>query len=467
MILYLFNTHTIVAEEPDDVALGWLDRVQASFTMYKPGYRFMAAFKHGKWDGKEFLGELLVTKSGTRVLKFGRGMRKDLYRVLKIVTGDQFDIVDNREPRFVLDPDIYDDEVLRWYQREAIVAAVERYSGLIVLPTGAGKTEVAVNLVSYAGNPKTLFLVNEKDLVDNALERFEKYNIPVRRFDVTDESPTTVQVSTVQKVHYYHKKYQDSMQEFYDGIDCVIVDEAHHAKSPSYQQVLSGFKTPHIYGLTATPEETTKHETVSVISNVGPIIYRKTLADLAKGTTAILVSGEVEMKNMVIDPIDDWKSYSDLYERGIVRNEFRNKTALEWVLNGYDEHFTLIFVSRVEHGENLSKLTGGKIPFVYGNTPERHKWIQDMRDGKINAFITTVMKEGVDIPRLTRIVNLEGGASPRPVTQKAGRAVRKFEGKEGFHVLDFYDRGERIFENHAKARLKQYKILGFDIKMTI
>lgn len=467
MILYLFDNSILVVEEPHDQKEAFLTKLQQKFTVFKPGYRFSAAYKKGHWDGKEFIGEALLTKDGSAALKFGRGLRRHIYKELKLLTSGDFDVVDRRTPRFMVDPDVYDDENLRWYQREAVIAAIEKISGLIVLPTGAGKTEVAINLISYAGNPRTLFLVSSKDLVKQTIDRYTKYNISARRFDIADESDTTLEVSTIQKIYYYHKKYHEELTSVYDRFDCVIVDEAHHAKSVSYQKVLAAMKTPHIYGLTATPEETTKYEQLTLFSNIGPIIYEKTLVDLSKGATKILVSGEVELRNSPIDIIKDADSYVDHYYKGIVQNDYRNKSAVQWVMNDFEKNFTLIFVSRKEHGERIEKLSNGKIPFISGETSGRDEWIDKIRNGEIHALVTTVMKEGVDIPRITRIVNLEGGLSPRPVIQKAGRATRKFEGKQSFILLDFDDRGDRILENHAKARKKQYQAMGFEIRRSM
>lgn len=467
MIMYLFDTSVLVVEEQKDRHTGALNQLQQKFTVFKPGYKFSAAYRKGHWDGKEFIGEALLTKSGEAALKFGRGLRRPIYKELKLITDGDFDLIDKRQPRFMIDPDVYDDEVLRWYQKEAVVAAVEKISGLIVLPTGSGKTEVATNLVSYTSNPRTLFLVSSKDLVTQTVNRYTKYNIPARPFDVSDDSDTVVEVATIQKVYYYHKKYLRALQQTYDRFDCIIVDEAHHAKSPSYQAVLSAIKTPHIYGLTATPQETTKHEQLTLFSNIGPIIYEKTLAELSKGDVKILVSGEVEMRNAVIDPIKDADNYVEHYYKGIVENDSRNKAAVRWVMNDFEKNFTLIFVSRKDHGERIEKLSNGAIPFISGETSDRDVWIEKIRSGEIHALVTTVMKEGVDIPRITRIVNLEGGLSPRPVIQKAGRATRMFEDKQSFILLDFYDSGDRILENHAKARAKQYKLLGFEVKRSV
>lgn len=464
MILYLFDSSILVVEEPNDRIEATLQKLQEKFTVYQPGYRFSAAYRKGHWDGKTFIGEALLTKDGSAALKFGRGLRREIYQELKKLTDGAFDLIDRRTPRLLLDPDLYDDEVLRWYQKEAIVTAVERLSGLIVLPTGAGKTEVATNLTAYTGNPRTLFLVNSKDLLQQTIDRYVKYNVPARLFDISDESDTVVEVSTIQKVYYYHKKYADEMKPIYDRYDCVIVDEAHHAKSASYQNVLSAIKTPHIYGLTATPQETTKYEQLSLFLNIGPIVYEKTLAELSKGDVKILVSGEVEIRDFLIDEIEGAANYSEHYYKGLVLNDRRNQLAVDWVLEDFEENFTLVFVSRKEHGERIQELSNGQIPFISGETADRDEWIEKLRSGKLHALVTTVMKEGVDIPRITRVVNLEGGLSPRPVIQKAGRATRRFEGKSSFTILDFLDRGDRIFENHAKARLKQYHALGFEVR---
>jgi superfamily II DNA or RNA helicase len=79
-----------------------------------------------------------------------------------------------------------------------------------------------------------------------------------------------------------------------------------------------------------------------------------------------------------------------------------------------------------------------------------------VNSGKIPGFISTVSKEGLDIPNLTCIINAGGGKAPHNVIQTIGRGVR-----QGIHpyclYFDFNDLQNRNLTAHTRARMKALK----------
>lgn len=176
-------------------------------------------------------------------------------------------------------------------------------------------------------------------------------------------------------------------------------------------------------------------------------------------------------QNMETVNISGLKDYQQVYENGIVRNEYRNKLIAKITEMCYNEgKGILIIINRIEHGETLSRLMDIlSIPhmFLHGEIEdaEREAKLRSMREGELKVMIaTSIMDEGVDISGIDVLIQGAGGKSLRQTVQRVGRAIRKKKGKENkAQVFDFYDRTHDYLFKHSKARIKIYEEENFDI----
>jgi superfamily II DNA or RNA helicase len=125
-------------------------------------------------------------------------------------------------------------------------------------------------------------------------------------------------------------------------------------------------------------------------------------------------------------------------------------------------------VERIEHGERLLELLDVKAPgaftFLQGSTEE------DVREGEKKAFelkermgvvATRVWSEGVNIRSVDVIVNAVGGVSEIATLQRAGRGMRRVEGKDEVLIVDFLDRNHRWVADHSMSRICTYSEAGW------
>ena len=202
-----------------------------------------------------------------------------------------------------------------------------------------------------------------------------------------------------------------------------------------------------------------------------PTIYFSTIEHVLNDIEEELPNGEVEViKNEPVD-ISLNKNYMDSYDKGIVKNNYRNTVIAKIAEINYNKgRGVLIILNRIEHGDIISHMLdtlGISHAFVQGEmeVEEREKHFTDMKQGKLKVLISTsLMDEGVDISGIDALIMGAGGKSLRQVLQRIGRGLRyKDDGENKLYVYDFTDRVNDYLFAHYKQRREIYQEEEFDI----
>ena len=125
-------------------------------------------------------------------------------------------------------------------------------------------------------------------------------------------------------------------------------------------------------------------------------------------------------------------------------------------------NYTLVLTDRVKQMYYLQEKLGyGNV--IDGKTKKdiREKAIQDVRDGKEKVLFATygLAKEGLDIPRLDRLILASPHRDKATIIQAIGRIERKFEGKDKPICYDLVD-NLQYFKGMYKRRKSHYKKNG-------
>ena len=145
-------------------------------------------------------------------------------------------------------------------------------NGVVVLPTGAGKTWVALMAMALKQRSTlvvapTLDLVRQwYDVLSDALAK--PSGLWVAANDVQDITVTTYDSAFIH------------MERFGDKFGMLVFDECHHLPGPSYAQAARLSLAPFRLGLTATPERADDMDRVYP-DLIGPIVYRQDIVDLS------------------------------------------------------------------------------------------------------------------------------------------------------------------------------------------
>jgi len=448
IFLFIKNRYTQVTTSPTETRL-----VRDTLTFQVPNYQFSRAYREGRWDGKtSFLkGNLFPT-----------GLVGYLMRNLP--PGVRVKCFDLREkPDITIQPPCLLGIKLRPYQEQAVRKAVKAGRGIISAPPGAGKTEIALGIISSLSIPKTLYLVNTKELLYQTARRIKK------RLDITPAiigagkySLGKIIVASVASL----SRHLSEMRTLLSNVELMIIDECHHTPAKTWYKVALECPAYFRFGLSATPLLRSTVDNLKLVATTGGVIERLSISALAE-------EGYLILPHVLIIPVNSKLylpknlPYSEVYEHGIVHNSVRNRiiaqVAYKLASCGLP---TLVLVNRIQHGELLAEQLSA--PFITGSLPshEREDIISTFKRSTRKLLIaTSVFDEGVDIPEIQAMVLAGGGKSPTKCIQRVGRGMRPSEEQKYSIVIDFIDRSSPLLYKHSFLRYRLYKEEGFQVKV--
>ncbi|HVV52968.1 MAG TPA: DEAD/DEAH box helicase family protein, partial [Polyangia bacterium] len=353
----------------------------------------------------------------------------------------------------------------RPYQEEALAAwRAAKGRGVVVLPTGAGKTHVACLAIDDRRR-STLVLAPTLDLVRQWYDVLRAtFGVPVGVIGGGDYGVEALTVSTYDSA-YLH------MEHLGDKFGLLVFDECHHLPGPAYALAARAAVAPFRLGLTATPERADgRHAELDELC--GPIVYRKDIVDLSGGYLAPYetVRLTVELGPAERRAHDEARAiYRDFLARSGIRMSspsgwsdfiirasrsedgrrameayrrqreiaFAAPAKLDYVgllLDRHREDRVLLFTQ-----DNATAYTLARrflIPIITHETRVRERseilagLARGAEDGGYGAVVTSkVLNEGVDIPDANVAVVVSGSASVREHVQRLGRILRARAGK--------------------------------------
>ena len=347
------------------------------------------------------------------------------------------------------------------YQDKVCEKAYIRKNGIIVMPAGSGKTQTALELIARLGL-KTLWITHTIDLLNQSYNRAKTNFENVGLGKIANgriEIGTHITFATVQTLKSI------DLQEYADTWDCIIIDECHRvcgtpAKAGMFYKVINKLVARYKYGLTATPYRNIKGTEKAMFNLIG-----KTIIELDKNIIGDkIIPATIVKKDTNFHEIpeecqetDGTIKYTQLIT-ALSQDYNRNRMILE-ILNKCKNNYTLVLTDRIEQMYYLQKQIG------YGNVIDgkmkkdiREKAIQEVRDGKVKILFATygLAKEGLDIPRLDRLILASPHRDKATIIQSIGRIERKYENKTKPICYDLVD-PIQYFQNMYKSRKSYYK----------
>lgn len=349
---------------------------------------------------------------------------------------------------------------LRPYQQAALLAwdgAGRR--GLVVLPTGAGKTRVALAAIARTG-AKTLCLVPTRALLYQwraSLEEALALRVGVWGDGHRDREPVTVAT---------YEGAARAMDLLGSGFELLVVDEAHHLAGTAGEELLEMSSAPARLGLTATPPEAPALD--RLVSRIGPIVCEQRITDLTGTWLAplhrVVLRVQLEEDERKIwereratfrrfaDPFRDLHpaaGWADLVRAAMRSDEGRRAIAswraaremlayprqksrsLALLLDRHREVRSLVFVA-----DNRAAYAVARDHLVWPLTcevqkGERERALSLFKDGTIRALVSArVLNEGIDVPDAHIGIVLGSAQGAREHVQRAGRVLRPAPGKD-------------------------------------
>ena len=352
------------------------------------------------------------------------------------------------------------------YQLAALDAWEESsHRGSIVLPTGAGKTFVAIHAISRLAR-SALVVAPTIDLLHQWYARLvNAFHMDIGVYYGGEKNILPLTVTTY---HSAGDLVADHGQEF----KLIIFDEVHHLPAPSWGEAALMAPAPARLGLTATypDEQEQSNGRWRVDELVGPIVYSKRIEDLLGEQLAYYRTQRVRA-NLTPAERADYAIDHDLY-LGYVRAHHLQRThGAGWLrelmrLSTFDRHARRAFLARqrilrllagcegkLQALENLLREHAGEqiliftenntvayqiatrhlIPIISHETKaaERKQILEGFQSKQYQAIVTSrVLNEGVDVPEAKVAIVLGGSAGAREYIQRLGRVLRKVENRQ-------------------------------------
>ena len=345
---------------------------------------------------------------------------------------------------------------LRDYQQAALDAWIDsNRRGVLELPTGAGKTVIALAAIADAGTP-TLVVVPTIDLLDQWQRELEtEFDTAIGRLGGGEQRVEDVTVST------YDSAYLRA-DDLGDRFGLVVFDEVHHLGAEGYQDIARLLAAPDRLGLTATFERPDgAHEEIREL--VGPRVYQLNVDDLAGDHLAPYEIRRIEVELTPDERVEyddaqgtfvdyvrksniSFSSGSDYLQlvkrsgtdpaareallakqraRELMMNAANKRHQLARILDRHRDDRIIVFTAHTELVYRLSERF--LLPAITNETgaAERREILQRFREGTYSRIVAAnVLDEGVDVPDANVAVVLSGSGSEREFTQRLGRILR-------------------------------------------
>ncbi|WP_439623083.1 DEAD/DEAH box helicase family protein [Gemmata sp.] len=364
----------------------------------------------------------------------------------------------------------------REYQRAAVAAWAKTRRGVVVMPTGTGKTFMAFLCIEKVGRP-TLVVTPKIDLMVQWAQDLERsFGVAVGMVGAGEFNYQPLTVTTYDSA-YIH------LERWANRYGLVIFDECHHLPGASYMEAANAGLAPFRLGLTATPERADGGDQL-LPELVGPIVYRLDINDVAGEFLApyearqvfvdltpeeaesyrncreeyrrfvsernISMSGPDGFRRFLFEASKSPEGFKALRayreQKRIVQAAEAKFKLLEDLLRKHATDRTLIFTADNATVYQIARTF--LIPAMTNQTKpkERKAILEKLHSGAYTAVVTCqVLNEGVDVPAAGVGIVLGGTGSATENVQRLGRILRKHGDKQAI-----------LYEVIAKGTTEEY-----------
>jgi superfamily II DNA or RNA helicase len=406
---------------------------------------------------------------------------------------------------------LHDEREPHAYQTEALKAWQDADCwGSVVLPTGAGKTFLALRAITQT-NVSALVVVPTIDLLHQWYARLENaFGVSIGVWYGQEKQLESITVTTYPSAWAHSENLGNQFK-------LIIFDEIHHLPAPTWHEIALMCAAPYRLGLTATypdsppewernkktengkkqlqPFSVSIEDPVALLDElVGPVVYRKEIDDL---TGAQLAEYRTQRIRIDLTPAERasydaayatytgyirearlrerhgpgwWDEYTrrsayevqarrakvaELKLKEIVHQARGKLDILDHLLREHSDRQTLIFTAHNRFAYEIARQH--LIPAITHQTKaaERKAVLDGFRDGTYRAIVTSkVLNEGVDVPEAKIAVVLGGSASAREYVQRLGRVLRKSGNTQAalYEVIARKTVDERIAQRRAMRK---------------
>ena len=333
---------------------------------------------------------------------------------------------------------------LRPYQAEAKDAILREWEQgrkrtLLVLPTGCGKTvvfsKVAEDRVNRGG--RVLVMAHRGELLDQAADKIRQATGIECAYEKAGASALgsmfPITVGSVQSL-CQERRLSRFPPDYYSSI---IVDEAHHCLSDSYQRVLDYFAGADVLGVTATADRGDKKNLGNFFDSLA---YEYTMTQAIREGYLCPIRAQMIPLKLDISGVGLSNGDYNAGEIGIALEPYLRQIAHE-IAENYADRKTVVFLPLIRISQAFCDLLnemGVPAAEVNGNSADRAEILRDFENGRYSVLCNSMLlTEGWDCPSVDCVVMLRPTKVRSLYQQAVGRGTRLYPGKTELLILDF------------------------------
>ncbi len=368
-------------------------------------------------------------------------------------------------PDFTLEPNAIQREVL---PKLAYYREIGWKKGLVVMPTGTGKTYLAAMDALAYGAPRTLFVVHTIGILTQAKESFQNVWSGKRYGFLGDGLREHLHDSDILFASKDSLYRTDTLASFDpEEFQYIIIDEVHHGQAPTYKPIFQYFKPQFLLGITATPERTDRKSILELFDY--QLVCEYDLNDAIERDFLVAYTYYGLLDNVDYSKIrynNNKFNVSDL-ERTLIIDK-RNQAILEKYLELCKGDKAIGFCVSIKHAKRMAEYFNAHGVSAIAITSERDddkipskELIKAFKSDEYSvAFTIDMFNEGIDVPNVRALLFLRPTESKTVFTQQLGRGLRLSTNKQELIVLDFignYKRANRVRDYLAKGKSEKHK----------
>jgi len=360
--------------------------------------------------------------------------------------------------------------------------------GVVQLPTGAGKTYLAILAMVKSGR-STLILVPTIDLMNQWHEVLSNFlNVEIGMLGGGQKDIFPVTVSTYDSAVLF-------IERIGNKFGLLIADECHHLPAPQYQNIALGCIAPFRLGLSATVERADGKES-EIYRLMGDLVFEGRIDEMVDDVLAPydVVNIQVPMSEVELELYTaSRKIYTDFIKRAgvnfsspngwqdfIIRaarlpggreamRAYRDQKTLAqgasaklkalWeILQEYPEDRAIVFTEDNNMAYKIGRTFILAVLTHQTKLKERKRMLAAFRQGEINVLVTSkVLNEGVDVPEAGIGIVISGSGGVREHVQRLGRILRHQPGKRA-KLFEVVSKGtSEYYVNQRRRQHHAYK----------
>lgn len=341
------------------------------------------------------------------------------------------------------------ERVLRPYQNKLINAIRESYLRgnrkiLLQLPTGGGKSVIFSKIIGGANKKQSgmLFLVHRRELINQASEHLGHEGVPhgIIMAGVMADRDNRNQLASIQTL--WSRCFQKEMIPVPAG-DVVVIDEAHHVGSMTFDEILKYYEDSFVLGVTATPTRKNGKglgeyfedlilardygASVRDLMDAGFLAEASYMVPAVPDLDGVRVARGDYVEDQLASVMDDAKLIGDLVDH--YKKHAEHRKAIAFAVN----------VAHSVHIRDAFSAAGIPAAHIDGKTgiEEREQIIADYESGRYQVLTNCeIFTEGYDMPAVDAIIMARPTKSLRMYLQMGGRGLRPKDDGGDCLILD-------------------------------